>query len=62
MAITISKSVWIEVAHRFAGHPIEANNRVHGHSLLVTVTAERMDDASQAYPFTQRYGDGLRLF
>jgi 6-pyruvoyltetrahydropterin/6-carboxytetrahydropterin synthase len=39
--ITIRKTVHIEVAHRFAGHPIEENSRVHGHSLKVTVTAAR---------------------
>jgi 6-pyruvoyl-tetrahydropterin synthase len=39
MPITVSQTVWIEVAHRMNGHPIPQNDRVHGHSLRVTVTA-----------------------
>lgn len=37
--ITISKTVYIEVAHFFPGHPVGENKRMHGHSLKVTVTA-----------------------
>lgn len=41
MPISISKTVYIEVAHRFEGHPIDENRRMHGHSLRVTVSATR---------------------
>jgi 6-pyruvoyl-tetrahydropterin synthase len=41
VGLTISKTVYIEVAHRMIGHPIPANDRIHGHSLKVTVTAAR---------------------
>lgn len=43
MPITISKSVCIEVAHNFPGHPIKGNARIHGHSIWVTVSATRDD-------------------
>ena len=42
--ITISQSMCIEVAHSFPGHPIAPNQRVHGHSLEVTVKATREND------------------
>jgi 6-pyruvoyltetrahydropterin/6-carboxytetrahydropterin synthase len=46
LPITISKTVNIEVAHRFARHPIAQNNRVHGHSLVVTVSAAKDGELS----------------
>jgi 6-pyruvoyltetrahydropterin/6-carboxytetrahydropterin synthase len=39
MPVSISKTVHIEVAHRFEQHPIQANRRMHGHSLKITVTS-----------------------
>ena len=44
MSLTISKSVCIEVAHHFPGHPIKGNARIHGHSIWVTVSATRDDE------------------
>ena len=40
MPIRISKTATAEVAHYLEDHPLEHNRRLHGHSILVTVTAE----------------------
>lgn len=39
MTLRISKTVHAEIAHRLPAHPIPGNQRIHGHSLTVTVTA-----------------------
>lgn len=41
MTILISQTVWAEIAHSMTGHPVEENRRIHGHSIKVTVSAER---------------------
>ncbi len=38
MPVQISKTVFIEVAHRLPSSPIAANSRVHGHSMAITAT------------------------
>lgn len=35
----ISKTVFAEIGHSMPGHLLEANRRIHGHSVAITVTA-----------------------
>lgn len=40
MTTRISKSASAEIAHFLPHHPKPENQRIHGHSIIVTVTAE----------------------
>ena len=47
--ISITKSA--EIGHCLPDHPIERNRRPHGHSILVTVTAEGPRDQGMVMDF-----------
>ena len=56
MTIRISKSATAEIAHFLPGHPNVRNRLVHGHSLIVTVTAEGERQADSQRGMVQDFG------
>ncbi len=60
MPVTISQTIYAEVAHSMPGHPVAENKRLHGHSLKITVTSEAVGERRNAIMDFGCYGEQVK--